>query len=100
VAASYLVFFCAGPVDDDRADAILERIRALASSRSWTGSGPGWFDDPGADSSAERTTGGYVQVDDLEHADAVAVLDGARALAADLGIAVEVQWREDVIARF
>jgi hypothetical protein len=28
------------------------------------------------------------------------MLDAARALSAELGMAVEVQWREDVVARF
>lgn len=95
----YLVFFCTDPVDDARADAILARVRALAESRPWAARQPGWFDDPGADSPAERTTGAYVLVDDLGHEDAVAVLQAAQGLSSELGIAVEVQWRERPLGR-
>lgn len=100
MATPYLVFFSADPVDDARAEAILARARALAGERSWAGAAPGWFDDPGAESDAARTTGCYLRVDDLEDPDALAMLDAARALSAELGMAVEVQWREDVVARF
>lgn len=84
---AYLVFFARDPVDDDLADAILERVRGCSEA--------GWFDDPGAESAAERTTGGYVRADDVEDAAARELLEVARAVSADHAILVEVQWRED-----
>ena len=84
---SYLVFFARDPVDDDLADAILARVRGC--------SGAGWFDDPGAESAAERTTGGYVRCGDVEDAAARELLDVARAVSADHAILVEVQFREE-----
>ena len=84
---SYLVFFARDPVDDELADAILERVRGCAEA--------GWFDDPGADSPAERTTGGYVRGDDVEAAVCKELLDVARAVSADHDVLVEVQWREE-----
>lgn len=84
---SYLVFFARDPVDDELADAILERVRGCADA--------GWFDDPGADSAAERTTGGYVRADDVEAPACKELLDAARAVSADHAVLVEVQWREE-----
>lgn len=84
---AYLVFFARDPVDDDLADAILERVRGCSEA--------GWFDDPGADSPAERTTGGYVRADAVEDACARELLDVARAVSAEHAVLVEVQWREE-----
>ena len=87
--AEYLVFFARDPVDDALADAILARVR--------TCDGAGWFDDPGAASPAERTTGGYVRVTDPEEPTGRALVDIARGLSADHAILVEVQWREAIL---
>ena len=87
--SEYLVFFARDPVDDALADAILARVRACE--------GAGWFDDPGAASAAERTTGGYVRVADPEEPAGRALIDTARAVSADHAVLVEVQWREAVL---
>lgn len=89
MAAAYLVFFARDPVDDEVAGAIVERVRACP--------GAGWFDDPGAATPAERTTGGYVKVSGLDEPDGVGLLDVARGVSADLAVKVEVQWREEVL---
>ena len=94
----YLVFFSRDPVDDELADAIVAAVRAAVSARSWAGHAPRWFDDPDAPD-AERTTGGYVRVDDLAGDDAAALLVAARRLSAELEIVVEVQWRERVLGQ-
>jgi hypothetical protein len=91
VSDAYLVFFARDPVDDALAEAIVGRVRSCP--------GAGWFDDPGAATAAERTTGGYVKVDDPEGPVAQGLLDAARELSAQHAIAVEVQWREEVLAR-
>jgi hypothetical protein len=83
--SGYLVFFAAGPVDDALADAIRDRVRAVARA--------GWFDDPGD----ERTTGGYVRVDAVEAPDGQDLLAAARDLSATHGVVIEVQWREEVL---
>jgi hypothetical protein len=88
-APSYLVFFARDPVDDALAGAILDRVRGCP--------GAGWFDDPGAATPAERTTGGYVRVDDPEEPAGRGLLDVARALSSDHAMLVEVQWREEII---
>jgi len=92
----YLVFFSRDPVDDELAEGIIAAVRTLACGRAWGCPQPGWFDDPDAPD-AERTTGGYVRVDDLAGDDAAAVLEAARRLSASLEIVVEVQWRERVL---
>lgn len=84
---SYLVFFVRDPVDDALADAILERLRGCT--------GAGWFDDPGAASPAERTTGGYVRAEHPEEPTARELIDVARDVSADHALLVEVQWREE-----
>jgi hypothetical protein len=86
VGAAYLVFFARDPVDDALAGAIVERVRACP--------GAGWFDDPGAATPAERTTGGYVQVGDPGEPPGQALLETARTVSAEHAILVEVQWRE------
>jgi hypothetical protein len=88
---AYLVFFVRDPVDDALADAILARVRAVP--------GAGWFDDPGAASPAERTTGGYVKVAAPEGEVAAGLLAAAREVSAEHGVTVEVHWREEVYAR-
>jgi hypothetical protein len=88
--ADYLVVFAKDPVDDALADRILARVRALG--------GVGWFDDPGAATPAERTTGGYVRTDDPDAPDAAALVDAACALSSEHGCAFEVQFREQPIA--
>ena len=92
----YLVFFSRDPVDDELADAIVASVRAAVAARTWAGRAPGWFDDPDAPD-AERTTGGYVHVEDLAGEDAAALLGAARRLSAELEIVVEVQFRERVL---
>lgn len=87
--AAYLVFFVAGPVDDDLAEAVVARVRTCP--------GAGWFDDADAASPGERTTGGYVRVSDPETPDGRGLLDIARRLSGDHALLVEVQWREAVI---
>jgi len=87
---SYLVVFSRDPVDDALADAILARVREVGDA--------GWFDDPGADTPAERTTGGYVRTDDPDAPHAVALVDAACALSAEHGCTFEVQFQEVAIA--
>jgi len=67
--SDYLVFFVAGPVDDDLAAA-----------------GP-----------AERTVGGYVRVDTPEDGLGKALLQAATDVSALHGVVVEVQWREEIL---
>lgn len=90
VDPGYLVVFSRDPVDDALAASIVDRLRAVPDA--------GWFDDPGAATAAERTTGGYVRVRDPAEPAARALIATARALSADHGIVVEVQWREEVFA--
>jgi hypothetical protein len=85
----YLVFFVAGPVDDDLAAAIRKRLRATA--------GAGWFDDPDAATPAERTAGGYVRVGAPEDELGKALLQAASDVSALHGVVVEVQWREQIV---
>jgi hypothetical protein len=85
----YLVFFARDPVDDALADEILARVRARP--------GVGWFDDPGAESPAERTTGGYMRVGDPDEPAGRALVETARAVSSELGLTVELQWREEAI---
>ena len=89
----YLVFFSRDPVDEQLAGAIVGGIRALGAMRAWGCPAPGWFDDPDAEAH-ERTTGGYLRVEDLGSEDAGALLAAVRRLSAQLEIVVEVQWRE------
>ena len=89
-APDVLVFYVRDPVDDALADAVTGRVRALA--------GAGWFDDPGAATPAERTTGGYVRCADPDGPAARALLAVAEAVSADHAVTVEVQWREVPIA--
>jgi hypothetical protein len=86
---AYLVVFARDGVDDALAAAIVERVRTCP--------GAGWFDDPAADTPAERTTGGYVRVGAPEEPAGLGLLDVARALSADHGIVVEVQFRERIL---
>jgi hypothetical protein len=88
-AETYLVFFARDPVDDALAGAIVDRVRGC--------SGAGWFDDAGAATPAERTTGGYVRARDVEEPHARELLQVARLLSADHAILVEVQWREELL---
>jgi hypothetical protein len=85
----YLVFFARDPVDDALAQGILDRIRTCP--------GAGWFDDPGAGSPAERTTGGYVKVAGPDEPLALALRDVARLVSAELELLVELQFREQVL---
>ena len=85
---AYLVFFVRDPVDDGLAEAIVGRLRGV--------DGAGWFDDPGAESAAVRTTGGYVRAAPSSPV-GVALLDAAREVSETHGVAVEVQWREEVV---
>jgi len=87
---AYLVFFVRDPVDDALAGAVAAAVRAVQ--------GAGWFDDPGADDGAERTTGGYLRCADPEGAPAAALLAAAHALSAEHDVTVEVQWREVPVA--
>jgi hypothetical protein len=96
----FLVFFSRDPVDDRLAEAIVGRVRSLAGVRVWGCPAPGWFDDPDAETTAERTCGGYVRVDDLAGPDAAAVLATARQLSDELEVTVEVQYAERRLGRF
>lgn len=86
--SDYLVFFVAGPVDDDLAAAVRKRVRAA---------GAGWFDDPDAATPAERTAGGYVRVGAPEDELGKALLQAATDVSALHGVVVEVQWREEIL---
>src|SRR4051812_29033083 len=97
---SYLVFFSRDPVDDALAGEIASRVRALAGARAWASAAPGWFDEPDAASPEQRTSGGYLKVDDLAGDDAAALLGAARALSAELEVTVEVQFNERPLGRF
>ncbi len=89
---AYLVFFVRDPVDDALAGAVLAGVRDVA--------GAGGFDDPAAPSAAERTTGGFVRVGDPDGPEGRALLALATRLSAEHDVAVEVQWREEVLGRF
>ena len=91
---AFLVFYARDPVDDDLAESIVGRVRVLAGARVWGCPAPGWFDDPDAPQDVHRTTGGYLLVEDLASDEAASVLAAARQLSAELGICLEVQWRE------
>jgi hypothetical protein len=86
--SAYLVFFVAGPVDDDLAAAVRKRVRATA--------GAGWFDDPDAATPAERTAGGYVRVGAPEEELGQALLRAASDVSSLHDVVVEVQWREEI----
>ncbi len=88
----YLVFFVRDPVDDALAHAVLGEVRELP--------GGGSFYDPAAPWAAERTTGGFVRVEDPGEPAGEALLALATRLSAEHGVAVEVQWREEVLGRF
>ncbi len=95
----YLVFFVADPVDDALAAAVVGRVRALARARPWSGPPPGWFDDPDAPTAADRTTGGYLRTEALEGEEPRALVAAALALSAELGVGLELQFREVVLGR-
>ncbi len=88
---AYLVFFVRDPVDDALARAVLDAVRSVE--------GAGGFDDPAAPSAAERTTGGFVRVGDPGEPAGEALLTLAARLSAEHAVAVEVQWREEVLGR-
>ncbi len=96
---SYLVFFVADPVDDALAGQVVERVRALAGARAWSAQPPGWFDDPGAETAAERTTGGYLRTDSTAGEEARAVFTAVLALSGELGVHVELQFREELLGQ-
>ena len=78
------MFFVRDPVDDALAEAVVGRLRGVA--------GAGWFDDPGD----ERTTGGYVRAAPSSPG-GLALLEVAREVSESHGVAVEVQWREEIV---
>jgi hypothetical protein len=84
---SVLVFFVADPVDDDVAAAVRRRVAPLRRL--------GFLDDPGATAAQSRTTGGFVR--DPQAADAEALWGAALGASRELGITVELQWREAVL---
>lgn len=90
-----LVFFVSGPVDDATAARVRERVTALARSRPWAGTAPGFFDDPAAEEPGLRTTGCYLRAAAAE--DAAAMWAAALAISAELGVTVEIQWREAIL---
>jgi hypothetical protein len=91
---SYLVFYCGDPVDDELAEEITRRVRGVAAGRA------GWFDEPDAASPAERTCGGYLRTEDLATPEAAELLAVARALSAELELAVAVEFNERPLGQF
>jgi len=90
------VFFVTDAVDDDLASEVRSRVRRLASSRSWIGHAPGFFDDPDPGEGV-RTTGGYLRIERAVGEDAVSLLSVAEAVSADHTVTVELQWQERVL---
>jgi hypothetical protein len=96
---AYLVFFVADPVDDALARDLRALVRAVGAEHDWSGRPPGWFDDPQAPP-AERTAGAFLRVDsEPAAADVAAVWAAAVAASATFDVAVELQWREEILGR-
>lgn len=97
---AFLVFFVADPVDDALAGEVRACVRELGQARTWADRTPGFFDDPGAGDGDERTTGGYLRVEGaIARADAESIFEAALALSEALDVAVEMQWREEILGR-
>ena len=84
VRPDILVFFVTDPVDDATAGAVRRRLGGL-----------GYFDDPAAEAPADRTTGGYVRVTGGAEVDAL--WQAAVRVSGELGVTVEIQWREQIL---
>ena len=97
--AAFLVYFLTDEVDDAIAARVADRVRVLASGRRWAGDLPGFFDSAEDGDGAERTTGGYLKVDEALPADAVAMWEEIVGVSRELGCGVEVQYREEVLGR-
>jgi hypothetical protein len=97
---SYFVFFVVDDVDDALAREVRARVRALARSRPWRNA-PGFFDDPQAEVTGERTTGGYLRVEGhvADGDDVRALCAAIQAFSGEFEIDVELQWREAVLGR-
>lgn len=97
---SYFVFFVIDAVDDELANEIRSRVRALARSRAWTNE-PGFFDDPAAEHDGRRTTGGYLRVEaeQADGDDVRALCRAIQALSSEFEVDIEMQWRETVLGR-
>jgi hypothetical protein len=97
----YLVFFVTDPVDDALAAEIRARVRAVAGARAWRDSPPGFFDDPAPAADSPRTTGGYLRVETgaADGDDARSFCAAVQAFSGELGLAVELQWRETLLGR-
>jgi hypothetical protein len=98
--SSYLVYFLTDEVDDEQAHRVAERVRKLAADRVWGGASPGFVDSAEEGEGAERTTGGYLLLgDEFAGADVVAMWTEVVAVSRELGVSVEVQFREEVLGR-
>jgi hypothetical protein len=99
---AYLVCFVTGPVDDDLATALRERLRARSGAWAWAASPPGYFDDPAAAHDGQRTTGAYLRVEEEagpDPDDIAAIWDWVLSASSELMVTMEVQWREVPLGR-
>ena len=94
------MYFLTGEVDDAVAERVADRVRVLASRRTWKSDLPGFFDSAEDGEGAERTTGGYVKLgDEYLPEDVLAVWEEIVGLSSELACSVEVQYREQVLGR-
>lgn len=99
---AYLVFFVTGPVDDDLATALRERLRARSGAWAWAADPPGFFDDPAAEHEGQRTTGAYLRVEEAagpDPDDVAAIWDWVLTCSSELMVTMEAQWREVPLGR-
>jgi hypothetical protein len=99
VTPVHLVAFVVDPVDDDMADAVRSRVRAMALGRTWTGTPPGFFDDPAAEDPASRTMGTYLGDPTARPDDVTALFQVIQELSALHGSAWEIQLGEAIAGR-
>ena len=98
--ASFLVYFLTDEVDDAIARRVANRVRVLASRRTWKSELPGFLDSAEEGDGAERTTGAYVKLtEDYMPEDVLAFWEEIVGVSAELGCSVEVQYREEVLGR-
>jgi hypothetical protein len=99
--SDYLVFFVVNAVDDALAAEVRSRVRAVAGSRTWRDTPPGFFDDPEPAPGSPRTTGGYLRVESgtADGDDARAFCAAVQAFSSEFEVDLELQWREAILGR-